>query len=245
MSKKTGLFSKKGLFTLILIVVLLLVSACGDNNNGSGNESTPEPTNNNSSSSEATPTPKEPVTITFSTFNAWWTAGNFEKVVQMYEQATGNKVDAQILPDDQFFNVIRTKLASGEPPDVFAIWPDINNFSTDQLETLTGAWTSKINMERAKKIGYASNVDGKLYTAPYGGLSIQGLMYNKEVFEKAGVSTPLKSYQEFLDAAKKFKSMGITPLTISTKDDWTTQIVFYKGSNSLTVSDPSFATDIA
>lgn len=232
---------------LIVSALVLAVSACGGNKtNNVAATATPE--SSATVSAEAKPseeTKKDPVTLTFSTFNAWWTGGNIQEAIKLYEAETGNKIDAQIFPDDQFANVISTKLATGETPDVFAIWPAVTQFNIDHLEPLEGEWTSKIDMERAKKYSFVSLKDGKFYTAPYGPGSFQGIMYNKEVLRKAGVTPPFKTYQEFIDAIEKIKAIGVTPLTLSNKEGWTTQILVYAGSHYVVNQDPQFGADLA
>lgn|GEM_PF-1315016 len=248
MKTKSARTKMKGALTVFLCSVLvLLAAACG--NGGDNGKASPSVGSAAASSEPAAessaPMDKEPVTITFTTFNAWWASGNIQKAIELYQAETGNKVDAQIFPDDQFVNIINTKLASGDTPDVFAIWPNVTNFNKDQLEPLDGPWTEKIDLERAKKFGYASIEDGKYYSAPYGANSIQGLIYNKDLFQQAGISGPFKTYQEFLDACEALKKIGVTPLVLSNKEGWTTQILFYTGSNYLAAQDPNLAMELA
>ncbi|MNH98616.1 maltose ABC transporter periplasmic protein [compost metagenome] len=49
--------------------------------------------------------------------------------------------------------------------------------------------------------------DGKLYSLPNTGLTLR-LVYNKELFEKAGIANPPASLQEMVDAAKKITEVG-------------------------------------
>lgn len=54
--------------------------------------------------------------------------------------------------------------------------------------------------------------DGKLYEIPYQ-MKANGYMYNKALFEKAGITTVPKTWDEFVQACQKLKDAGITPLT--------------------------------
>src|SRR5512135_635686 len=40
-------------------------------------------------------------------------------LAKQFEQKTGIKIDFQVIPSDQYFNVLKTKLNSGEGPDLF------------------------------------------------------------------------------------------------------------------------------
>jgi multiple sugar transport system substrate-binding protein len=49
--------------------------------------------------------------------------------------------------------------------------------------------------------------DGKLYSLPNTGVTLR-LVYNKELFDKAGIAKPPASLQEMVDAAKKITEVG-------------------------------------
>jgi raffinose/stachyose/melibiose transport system substrate-binding protein len=66
--------------------------------------------------------------------------------------------------------------------------------------------------------------DGKVYGVPFALQTIQ-VLYNKDVFAKLGLSEP-KTWQEFLDVAKKIKASGIDALANGTKDPWTVETLF-------------------
>jgi raffinose/stachyose/melibiose transport system substrate-binding protein len=47
-----------------------------------------------------------------------------------------------------------------------------------------------------------------------------GFWYNKELFQKAGIAAPPKTYTEFLDDVKKLQASGTTPIALGDKDKW-------------------------
>jgi raffinose/stachyose/melibiose transport system substrate-binding protein len=47
-----------------------------------------------------------------------------------------------------------------------------------------------------------------------------GFWYNKSLFEKAGITQPPATWTDFLDAVKKLKAAGITPIAVGEKDKW-------------------------
>lgn len=61
--------------------------------------------------------------------------------------------------------------------------------------------------------------DDKQYGLPYQ-CNVQGIFYNKELFDKAGVEYPTDAttYDDFLDIIKKLKDSGVTPLAIGSKN---------------------------
>lgn len=185
------------------------------------------------------PEKKESKTLTLATFNQWNTGG-MKAAVGKYEEKTGNKIEIQVYPDDQFKNLIKTKLATGDVPDIIAYLPNVGDIGGEKMEPLDGPWVSRIN--NVKNINRPS--DNKLVCAPYGAGSFLGALYNKKVFEKAGVALPLKSYKDLLAACEAIKKTGVTPLFLPNKDNWTAQLFILCSANGVFVKDSSLAEKI-
>ena len=65
-----------------------------------------------------------------------------------------------------------------------------------------------------------SRFDGKIYGVPYA-QSQTGFFYNKELMAKAGVDgAKIKTWDDLLDAVKKLKAAGVTPLMVGGADKW-------------------------
>ena len=60
---------------------------------------------------------------------------------------------------------------------------------------------------------------GKQYGIPWD-MGMIGFWYNKALFEKAGITAPPASWDEYLAAVQKLKDAGVTPLAIAGKDQW-------------------------
>lgn len=66
--------------------------------------------------------------------------------------------------------------------------------------------------------------DGKIYASSSEG-SLVGYFYNKDLFEKAGIAEPAKTWDEFWQQCDKLKAAGITPLALDTADSaWVTSL---------------------
>ena len=151
---------------------------------------------------------------------------NFEglqKMIQKLEEEENIKIDAQIVPDDEYLNMIKMKLNSGECPDIIdynvpAVYDIIDPASN--FADMTGeAWTDRLVIP-----GNVTAKDGKIYGFPF--LSVPGLhgfIYNKDVFDKAGVEVPA-TWDELLAACEKIKESGTTPIFMP-KDTWVPQIL--------------------
>jgi raffinose/stachyose/melibiose transport system substrate-binding protein len=63
---------------------------------------------------------KSNVTLTFAGHNAGIPiSGVDQKIAKMFEEETGIKIDFQVIPDAQWRDLLKVKLASGEAPDIF------------------------------------------------------------------------------------------------------------------------------
>ena len=65
----------------------------------------------------------------------------------------------------------------------------------------------------------ASSYNGKQYAAPT--VLLVGLFYRKDLFHKVGIADEPKTWDQFLDACKRLKAAGITPIAVGGRDAWT------------------------
>ncbi|OAT82979.1 ABC transporter substrate-binding protein [Bacillus sp. MKU004] len=113
---------------------------------------------------------------------------------------------------------LKAKFASGEEPDIF------NNGGFKELEL----WQEKLAdlsgepwVEHVLPIGKVPMTaeDGKLYGMPVN-LEGYGFVYNKDLFEKAGIKEAPKTIDELKDASKKLEKAGITPFSAGYGEWW-------------------------
>ncbi|WP_438351521.1 ABC transporter substrate-binding protein [Paenibacillus sp. FA6] len=65
-----------------------------------------------------------------------------------------------------------------------------------------------------------AKVNGKVYTAPVVKEYLLGIIYNKDIFEQAGITKEPNTWQEFLEDCQKIKDLGISPIVVGGKDLW-------------------------
>ncbi|RQU06996.1 extracellular solute-binding protein [Burkholderia cenocepacia] len=88
------------------------------------------------------------------------------------------------------------------------------------FEDLSGDWTKNGWDATYASTRSASSYNGKQYAAPTVYYS-WGLFYRKDLFRKVGIADEPKTWDQFLDACKKLKAAGITPIAIGGRDAWT------------------------
>lgn len=114
--------------------------------------------------------------------------------------------------------------SSGQAPDIFGGGIAIESFvAKGQL----AEWSEDEIGDIVVPDGYAGVIDGKLYATPStGAQSIPLVYYNKDAFEKAGITEAPTSWDEFLEVCEKLKAAGITPIEIGGggEDTWAAAI---------------------
>jgi multiple sugar transport system substrate-binding protein len=150
-----------------------------------------------------------PVEISYCNFNA--SGGNEETLKKMYEafhkENPNITVDIETIGYDDYFTQMQTRVAGGTAPDCYEL--NIENFaaysSKGVLAPITGVDTGNFNQTALK----AFQVDGTQYGLP-GDFSNVVLIYNKDLFDKAGVDYPTDdwTWDDALAAAKKIRALG-------------------------------------
>ena len=137
------------------------------------------------------------------------------------------EIEPQVIPDDQFLNLVKIKINTGEAadlvdisiPDHYAFYDTPNAF----VDLSSEEWVNKL----IKKTSIEYN-DGKIYGFPF--QSIQGFngwVYNKDVFNKYGLTEP-KSWNDFVKVCNILLDNGETPIHYC-KDTWVPQIFMSAG----------------
>ncbi len=209
---------RKKLISLLLTGVLTasLLAGCGSTDNSAASENTAaaEETASAEEDQEAvdlagTETTEEAVEITYANFNA--SGGNEETLQKMYEafheEYPNITVNIETIGYDDYFTQMQTRVAGGTAPDCYEL--NIENFAAyankGVLAELTGIDTSGYNATALN----AFSVNGKQYGVP-GNFSNVVLIYNKDLFDQAGVSYPTDdwTWDDAMEACEKISALG-------------------------------------
>ncbi len=133
------------------------------------------------------------------------------------------------LPDDNYYTSLKTKLASGECPDIILTQPMYAGQNSCYALADAGYLAPLNDMDFVAKMPDLSAVtyDGKLVTAT-NSVSILGTYYNKAIFEEAGIKDVPKTWDEFLEDCEKIKAAGHTPIVMGDKDQYVLQFGLYQ-----------------
>lgn len=182
-------------------------------------------------------TPKGGTTITIGMKATHVELSNINYHKEKWEKETGNRIEIQAVDDNQFEQMMLTKMTSGGMWDMFVGDTGTQSLKykhADNLVDLSGeAWVSNLSDVGKDFV----TVDGKVYCFPKGGINSFGIVYNREVFEQNKLQVP-KTYDEFNAVSEKLKAAGITPIYISMKDGWTVNQIMNGEWPNILVKNP-------
>ncbi|MDD3339990.1 MAG: ABC transporter substrate-binding protein [Lachnospiraceae bacterium] len=151
----------------------------------------------------------ETITIAAST---GWVKDIDKELAAKYEKESGNKIEWQISPDDQYENVLNSKLSVGEGADIFYIRSGITikKYQPEKymMDLSDQEWAGRYT-DWAKE---GTTYDGKVVQFQTWSVDGWGLLYNKDIFKEAGVTEVPKDYAGFKDACDKILAAGKTPI---------------------------------
>ncbi|MDO8121687.1 extracellular solute-binding protein [Isoptericola sp. b490] len=166
----------------------------------------------------------EPVTLTFwhnSTTGegkAYW-----DEVAKAYEDANPNvTIQIQAIQNEDMDGKLQTALNAGDAPDIFMArgggkLADI--VAAGQVMDLSDKITDATKSAVGEGVLSAFTIDGKLYGMPTAVLP-GGIFYSKDLFDKAGISSTPKNFDELDADVQKLKDAGVAPIALGGKDAW-------------------------
>ena len=170
----------------------------------------------------AAPATSAPVTLTYLVSQGW--APDAEMALaKQFEEKTGIKIDFQVIPSDQYFNVLKTKLNSGEGPDLFGGQSGktdlVVNYDVEKnaVDLSDQPWVQTED----KQVLDQATINGKVYgQTVWNTLGTTWVMnYNKDIFNKLSLQVPT-TFEELKSACQKIKATGVTPIYEPMADGW-------------------------
>ncbi len=162
------------------------------------------------------------MTLTYLVSQGWAPDAEMELAKKFAEQ-TGINIDYQVVPSDQYFNLLKTKLNSGEGPDLFGGQSGktdlVVNYDVEKnaVDLSAEPWAQTEDPQVLDQ----STVNGKVYgQTVWNTLGTTWVVnYNKDIFAKLNLSVPT-TFAEFKSACEKIKADGITPIYEPMADGW-------------------------
>ncbi len=177
--------TRQGLLALALlsVVALLGLTACGDG-------------------------AKPPsIKVVIAEYSKDHTRPFWQGLSEQYTKQTGVKVELQVIDWNSIDQQVSTMIQNNQPPDVL----NLNSFSSYAKDGLLypadEVLSPKTKEDFLDAFARGGEYQGKLYGFPILA-SARAFFYNGDLFAKAGVAAPPKSWDEFVQAATKVQALG-------------------------------------
>jgi raffinose/stachyose/melibiose transport system substrate-binding protein len=201
----------------LLLLVAVVLAGC------SSTTATTAPTTSTATTGTSAAPTKENVTISVMASQDWIKSSE-QVLAGRFEEQTGIHIDFQIIPSAQYFDVLKTKLNSGQGIDLFlgqAGKSDMKlqyDAAKNAVDLTNESWVKSLDPVVADQ----SSLDGKLYGAEVWDVVAANywvIVYNKAIFTKYNLSVP-KTFDEFEKVCDTLKQNGVTPVYEPVSDGW-------------------------
>ena len=145
------------------------------------------------------------------------------------ETESGYTVTAVPTQNDTYKEKLVVAMSSGECPDMYSNWSGgpmyeyIDSGFGQPIDDLFNA--SEIKDKLMDAAVAQATYNDHVYAVPYQNVSLAGVFYNKEMFEKYGLSEP-KTLADLENICKTLKDNGITPFALANGSKWTGSMYF-------------------
>ena len=176
-------------------------------------------------SNQASDGGQKQVTIKYA---SWMSKGEDKPILDAFMKANPNiKVEDEVIDGTQYDKLMKTRILSGDAPDVFLFQPtEYQPFVKESfLMDVTNEIGTAALVKNPAVVEYFK-VNGKIYgNIVNGDISIPAVYYNKKYFSRLAISPPT-TVDEFLTACEKIKADGKEPLVFGGKDRWPVDFFF-------------------
>jgi raffinose/stachyose/melibiose transport system substrate-binding protein len=159
----------------------------------------------------------------------WWHISDQDPMLSLlasiakdFETANpGVKINVTPLQNDAFKAKLTTVTQAGNPPGIFTTWgggvlkQQVDAKLVKDITADVAPWKDKFKSTAFDPYTF----DGKIYGVPTDS-GMVGFWYNKALFSKAGVTTAPATWSDYLDAVRKLKAAGITPIALAGQVKW-------------------------
>jgi multiple sugar transport system substrate-binding protein len=131
----------------------------------------------------------------------------WQGLAEQYAKQAGVKVDLQVIDWNSIDQQVSTMIQNGQPPDVL----NLNSFSSyardGLLYSADEALSPKTRDDFLPPFARGGTYGDKLYGFPILA-SARAFFYNRDLFARAGVAAPPRTWDEFVQAARKVQALG-------------------------------------
>lgn len=201
---------KRMTIPLLLALFSLLIAGCGQSSPSSGGSS-----------------PKITLTVLES---VGWVYPAEQDLAKQFEAKTGIHIDYQIIPAANYFQILDTKLNSGQGPDIFGGQSGVSdlevqyNVTQNAVDLSNQGWVTREDPAALAQATLNGKVYGQEIWDIYSGYWV--IVYNKDIFQKVGITGVPATYNDFVADCAKIQAAGFNPIYEPISDGWH-QVLWY------------------
>lgn len=182
------------------------------------------------------------VNLTLSHFNNPNEVATANKLIEVFEAANPDiNIDVELIPTGgDGDNLVKTRLSTGDMTDL--LWYNAGSLfhalnPKERFVDLTDEPYQAAILDSFKSVVAE---EGRVYGVPIGTAFGGGVLYNRKVYEKLGLSVP-KTWAEFMANNEKLKAAGIPAVIQTFGTPWTAQLFMLGDYYNLQAVEPDFA----
>ncbi|WP_421740448.1 ABC transporter substrate-binding protein [Cellulomonas sp.] len=168
--------------------------------------------------------------------------GTFDEYVAQFKAKFPEVTDVKVEGVKDYEGTVKTRMNTDDYGDVLAIPGSV---TPDQLPDFFEPLGDQAEMEKEYRWLNDKSFEGKSYGIPVVG-NVQGILYNKRVWEEAGITDFPTTSQEFLEDLQAIKDSGaasVAPLYTNYKDSWA--LSQWEGWRGAVTANPDYVNEMA
>jgi len=221
---------KMALCSTAVLVSAMVLAGCSSNSGGNeapskSNAGSPSASTSETQPSDETKGAASPVTLEY--FTQQQITPDGEKTIndRLHETYPNISVKFKHVADN-YTVALKTRIASGDAPDLFDGNGYVANAGYVEPGYVLDLSDTGLIDSVLPQFQVAGQYNGKAYGLPTLAQAT-GMIYNKAVFEKAGIANPPKTLDELQQAIDKIRALGVTPIATGFKDVWVSHQMFW------------------
>ncbi len=147
------------------------------------------------------------ITVVIAEYSKDHTRPFWQALAEQYTTQGGGKVDLRIIDWNSIDQQVSTMIQNNQPPDVL----NLNSFSSYARDGLLypadDVLSPATKDDFLESFARGGQYKGTLYGLPILS-SARAFFYNRDLFVKAGIAAPPKTWDEFVQAARKIQALG-------------------------------------
>lgn len=196
----------------------MLAGCGGSSSNSADSTSQTSGSSSEEASSEGTASSGDEVVLKVFDAHAYGLDEYAEMAAKFEEEHPGVKIEVQHAANDNV-TLLQARINSGDIPDVFDVE---SGTSAQAYYEYAYDWTSDtdvLSLFNEDAVNTGKDADGNIKSLPWT-YENMGLIYNKDLFEQAGITELPQTVDELEAACEKLDAAGITAFALAGKETW-------------------------